>query len=400
MSTRSLASVAAVFVLLACQAPSPASNSAPVDPKPAALPNPVPVPEGQSKPDEVGGTQLGDDGTATPPVPPCAGGMVGIGDQDVALRGQEATPRQWRDSLTSEQTGVATVHFEVEGQICAVRVNYELTTRPANEQLWWYYSTSEVVDAKCRAPQEYVIEDVAVTLELDGILMVDASLVGMTHTPKDGDANTTLSIRTIGVPAQANKPSRYTFSAQGLEAACDERGVSGEATTQPPNFEDAGWATYSGDHDGGGIKPPYVGASCIECLQHTCSYDVEQCQAASDCSPFTQCADDCGEDAACSGACPEPACDTGTEPGCWLLDCRNWICDEVCGQPPFGGVPNQVYEHTDAGPLDDVSTSASVETETPAWTELQAKAFSLTRSEEPDSTWSATFEFVRLTVEF
>jgi hypothetical protein len=327
--------------------------------------------------------------------------MYGIGDQDEALNAQESAPGEWSDSLTSEQAGVATLRYQLaSGQNCVLQLNYELATRAANEQLWWSYLTTQVADGKCIAPQDYVIEDVAVTLDIADVLTADGSLIGTTNTPKQGDPTSMLSIRKVGVPAQANHPSRYEFSPDGLEALCAERGVISEQTQDPPIAGDGGsWAMAVEDYDSG-LNLPYVGASCIECLRHTCNYEVEQCEVAADCSVFTNCAAACDDDAQCSGACPDPFCDTGSEPGCGLLDCRNWVCDEVCGQEPFGGTPNQVYETPDAGTDSAITTSAATETEAPVWLDVDPNVFTLTRRQRADGSWSGTFEVLRLTVEF
>lgn len=404
-----------MLALFACQAPSAGttSPSPAINPKPSPPSNPTPVPEAQPNPEQVGGSQLGDEGTATPPVPPCSGGMSGIGDLDKALKGQASTPGEWRDGLASEQAGVATLRYDLaSGQTCRLEVNYVLTTQAANEQLWWTYRTVESADGKCTAPQEYVIEDVAVNLELTDVVDVDGSLVGLTNTPKQEQPSSTLSIRVLGVPAQANNTSRYLYSPTELDALCATHGdISGDPF-EPPILSDGGWIPVI-PNEAAAPPAPYVGASCIECLRHTCEYNVEQCEAATNCSVFTECAADCDEDPECSGACPDPYCDTGTEPGCYLLDCRNWICDEVCGQEPFGGTSNQVYETTDAGTDLDAapaSESASPEAAAPEtseagpseteWINLDPNVFTLTRNQTQDAEWSGTLESPRLTIEF
>lgn len=368
MSPRSTASLAAILTLFACQ----------------------------TNPEQVGGSQLGDDGLGTPPIPPCGVGMVGISDLNKALAGQTSTPSEWRDGLASEQTGVATLRYDLaSGQTCTLEANYVLTAQPDHEQLWWTYRDNESVDGKCTALQEYIFENVAVNLDLTNFVKVNGLLVGRTNTPKQGQASSTLSL--------TNNTSRCLYSPAELEALCATHGdISGEPY-EPPIVGDGGWVTVI-PNEAATPFAPYIGSSCIECLHHTCEYSVNQCEAASNCSVFTQCAANCDKNAECSGACPDPSCETGIEPGCSVLDCRNWFCDEVCGQEPCGGIPNQVYETTDAGTADASATMTSEAgapgTEASEWRDFRPEAFTLTRSHTPNATWSGSMSGPRLTVEF
>lgn len=400
MSPRSQASLAALLLaVFACQSPSvdDATPHAADNPKPTPRPNPAVVEE-PGTPEQVGGSQVGDDGSASPPLPPCFGGMSGIGDLDTAIDGHTSTPSEWRAGLTSEQTGVATLRYPLaSGQLCVLEMNYALTTEAESDQLWSATLTSEVADGKCVAQREYVIEDVSVELEFTDVFRANASLVGMTNTPKQGPASSTLGAFGPGVPTPPNNPSRYRFSEAGLEALCAANGVISDPPSEPPSPGDGGWITVIPGE--AAVPPtPYVGASCIECLRHSCDHEVEQCEAAANCSVFTECAAGCDEDPECSGACPDPFCDTGNEPGCSLMDCRNWICDEVCGQPPFGQ-PNQVYEQTDAGSELDSSVSAEPEPEARGWRDVDPNVFTLTRTPQ-DGTWTGSLEVLRLEIEF
>ncbi|APR77804.1 Hypothetical protein A7982_03151 [Minicystis rosea] len=75
--------------------------------------------------------------------------------------------------------------------------------------------------------------------------------------------------------------------------------------------------------------------SCFACSCRCCNDAtlIEQCLADAACVAWLDCLRGCEGGKPCGDACGFP-CDTGKEPGCYLLDCHNWICEHACGQAP------------------------------------------------------------------
>lgn len=347
------------------------------------------------------GTQVGDDGEGTTSPYPC-GGLRGISKEDTAITGHDLTPREWRDSLSRKAGGTATVRYQLEAQTCELKLKYELTTRRSSEQLWLRYLTDEVTDGQCTAERGYFIDGMEVLLDIPGLVNVDAWVGGFT-TPREGqDAISSLSDSL----ARTGKPSTYTFNSTAIEELCLDSGTLGPGSLPQltPDVED--------------VEP---GSSCITCLESACGTSVKKCDSAEQCSPFTECARDCGADPECAAACPQPFCDMDSEAGCYILDCRNWDCEQHCGAEPPSQVDTgsdltntrsaydagtthiMVVANWDAGGyLLDAGTTAdasSTDASDATWNETFATYFLLTRDHESDAAWSGTIGLRELHIE-